>query len=85
MQGVPHPPSAAESIDEPKTPRNHFGLQGLLGVIRMTDANRNALALGMDLTTLGLNLNSNEVRLFVFSEFSCFINTPRLILKTCFL
>ena len=37
-----------------------FGLLGLLSVIRMTDADRNALALGTDLTLLGLNLNSSE-------------------------
>mmetsp|Transcript_19347 Transcript_19347/g.22411 ORF Transcript_19347/g.22411 Transcript_19347/m.22411 type:complete len:428 (+) Transcript_19347:119-1402(+) len=37
-----------------------FGLLGLLGVIRMTDADRNALALGSDLTLLGLNLNSSD-------------------------
>jgi CCR4-NOT transcription complex subunit 2 len=37
-----------------------YGLLGLLGVIRMTDADRNALALGSDLTLLGLNLNSND-------------------------
>ncbi len=37
-----------------------FGLLGLLTVIRMTDADRNALALGSDLTSLGLNLNSSD-------------------------
>lgn len=37
-----------------------YGLLGLLGVIRMTDADRNALALGSDLTMLGLNLGSTE-------------------------
>jgi CCR4-NOT transcription complex subunit 2 len=37
-----------------------YGLLGLLGIIRMSDADRNALALGSDLTTLGLNLNSND-------------------------
>ena len=37
-----------------------YGLLGLLGVIRMSDADRNALALGSDLTSLGLNLNSPE-------------------------
>ncbi len=37
-----------------------FGLLGLLKVIRMTDADRNALALGSDLTSLGLNLNSSD-------------------------
>ena len=33
-----------------------------LAVIRMTDPDLNTLALGTDLTTLGLNLNSTEVR-----------------------
>lgn len=37
-----------------------FGLLGLLDVIRMTNADLNTLALGSDLTTLGLNLNSSE-------------------------
>lgn len=37
-----------------------FGLLGLLGIIRMTDADRNALAIGSDLQLLGLNLGSTE-------------------------
>lgn len=37
-----------------------YGLLGLLGVIRMTDADRNALALGSDLAMLGLNLGTSE-------------------------
>uniref|UniRef100_A0A6V2KE74 NOT2/NOT3/NOT5 C-terminal domain-containing protein n=1 Tax=Ditylum brightwellii TaxID=49249 RepID=A0A6V2KE74_9STRA len=37
-----------------------YGLLGLLGVIRMSDADRNALALGSDLTALGLNLSSSD-------------------------
>mmetsp|Transcript_5800 Transcript_5800/g.16266 ORF Transcript_5800/g.16266 Transcript_5800/m.16266 type:complete len:533 (+) Transcript_5800:89-1687(+) len=44
-----------------------YGLLGLLGVIRMTDADRNALALGSDLTMLGLNLGSAE---HIYSTFS---------------
>mmetsp|Transcript_1929 Transcript_1929/g.2566 ORF Transcript_1929/g.2566 Transcript_1929/m.2566 type:complete len:555 (+) Transcript_1929:1-1665(+) len=45
-----------------KTPasQNQYGLLGLLGVIRMEDADRGTLALGTDLTTLGLNLNSSD-------------------------
>jgi CCR4-NOT transcription complex subunit 2 len=39
---------------------DRFGLMGLLGVIRMTDQDLNTLALGCDLTTLGLNLSSTE-------------------------
>ncbi|GKV01066.1 hypothetical protein SLEP1_g13659 [Rubroshorea leprosula] len=37
-----------------------YGLLGLLSVIRMSDADLTSLALGIDLTTLGLNLNSTE-------------------------
>ena len=37
-----------------------FGLMGLLNVIRMTDPDLTTLALGTDLTTLGLNLNSSD-------------------------
>ncbi|XP_057451514.1 probable NOT transcription complex subunit VIP2 isoform X2 [Lotus japonicus] len=37
-----------------------FGLLGLLSVIRMSDPDLTSLALGVDLTTLGLNLNSSE-------------------------
>ena len=44
-----------------------YGLLGLLGVIRMTDADRNALALGSDLTLLGLNLGSAE---HIYNTFS---------------
>ncbi|XP_044482516.1 probable NOT transcription complex subunit VIP2 isoform X2 [Mangifera indica] len=37
-----------------------FGLLGLLSVIKMSDPDLTSLALGIDLTTLGLNLNSAE-------------------------
>ena len=37
-----------------------YGLLGLLGVIRMSDADRTTLSLGSDLTSLGLNLNSGD-------------------------
>ena len=39
---------------------DRFGLLGLLSVIRMTDPDLTTLALGMDLTSLGLHLNSPE-------------------------
>ncbi|KAI7895063.1 uncharacterized protein EV154DRAFT_414126 [Mucor mucedo] len=41
-------------------PTDPYGLLGLLGVIRMTDPDRSMLALGSDLTTLGLDLNTAE-------------------------
>ncbi|KAH7649566.1 hypothetical protein FG379_001192 [Cryptosporidium bovis] len=40
--------------------RTNYGLMGILNVIRMKDSDLNILALGTDLTTLGLNLNSSE-------------------------
>lgn len=41
---------------------------GLLDVIRMTNADLNTLALGSDLTTLGLNLNSSECLYSTFAS-----------------
>lgn len=43
-------------MDNSSLTSDRFGLIGLLGVIRMTDADLNTLALGTDLTTLGLDL-----------------------------
>ncbi|KAG8072655.1 hypothetical protein GUJ93_ZPchr0006g44094 [Zizania palustris] len=43
-----------------QTPPDPYGLMGLLGVIRMNDPDLASLALGIDLTTLGLNLNSPD-------------------------
>jgi CCR4-NOT transcription complex subunit 2 len=45
-----------------------FGLLGLLDVIRMTNADLNTLALGSDLTTLGLNLNSADCLYSTFAS-----------------
>ena len=45
-----------------------YGLLGLLGVIRMTDADRNSLALGSDLTLLGLSLGSSDQIYQTFSS-----------------
>ncbi|XP_076903035.1 putative NOT transcription complex subunit VIP2 [Bidens hawaiensis] len=43
-----------------QTAQDRFGLLGLLSVIRMSDPDLTSIALGIDLTTLGLNLNSAE-------------------------
>ncbi|CAG9466950.1 unnamed protein product [Pedinophyceae sp. YPF-701] len=40
--------------------QERFGMLGLLSLIQMTDPDLTTLALGMDLTTLGLNLNSHD-------------------------
>ncbi|KAF5198723.1 Ccr4-not transcription complex subunit [Thalictrum thalictroides] len=49
-----------KSLQGTQTAPDQFGLLGLLSVIRMSDPVLTSLALGIDLTTLGLNLNSGE-------------------------
>ncbi|XP_020113985.1 probable NOT transcription complex subunit VIP2 isoform X2 [Ananas comosus] len=49
-----------KSIQGVQNPPDPFGLLGLLSVIRMNDQDLASLALGIDLTTLGLNLNSPD-------------------------
>eukprot|EP01018_Ginkgo_biloba_P016455 Gb_41036 [translate_table: standard] len=49
-----------KSMQGLQAPPDRFGLLGLLSVIRMSDPDLTTLALGIDLTTLGLNLNSRE-------------------------
>ena len=52
---------AFQSKEAPIAPSNdRYGLLGLLNVIRMTDQDLNMLALGCDLSSLGLNINSQE-------------------------
>jgi len=48
--------------------RINYGLLGILKVIRMTDTDLNTLALGTDLTSLGLNLNSADCIYPTFSS-----------------
>lgn len=57
---LPAPPASSSGPVAGSALQGDYGLLGLLGVIRMTDADRNALALGSDLTLLGLNLGSAE-------------------------
>ncbi|CAL5056123.1 unnamed protein product [Urochloa decumbens] len=49
-----------QKIQGGPSPPDPYGLLGLLGVIRMNDGELASLALGIDLTTLGLNLNSPD-------------------------
>jgi CCR4-NOT transcription complex subunit 2 len=49
-----------KSMQTAQSAPDPFGLLGLLSVIRMSDPDLTSLALGIDLTTLGLNLNSSE-------------------------
>lgn len=43
-----------------QAPADRFGMLGLLNTIKMVNPALTSLALGIDLTTLGLNLNSSE-------------------------
>jgi len=47
---------------------DRYGLLGLLSVLRMTDPDLTVLALGTDLTALGLNLNSPECLYSTFAS-----------------
>ncbi len=66
---------------------DRFGLTGLLSVIRNTDPDLNTLALGTDLTTLGLNLNSTEVLYSTFAYPALDLPTrtePDYVLPYCY-
>mmetsp|Transcript_7655 Transcript_7655/g.11592 ORF Transcript_7655/g.11592 Transcript_7655/m.11592 type:complete len:357 (-) Transcript_7655:123-1193(-) len=54
-----------------------YGLKGLLRVIRMTDPGLNTLALGTDLTKLGLNLNSSDA-LYATFAYPCAAEASRV-------
>ncbi|PON62938.1 NOT2/NOT3/NOT [Trema orientale] len=49
-----------KSMQAAQSAPDRYGLLGLLSVIRMSDPDLTSLALGIDLTTLGLNLNSAD-------------------------
>ncbi|XP_039027747.1 probable NOT transcription complex subunit VIP2 isoform X2 [Hibiscus syriacus] len=49
-----------KSMQSAQSNPDPFGLLGLQSVLRMSDPDLTSLALGIDLTTLGLNLNSSE-------------------------
>ncbi|CAG8574275.1 2819_t:CDS:2 [Funneliformis mosseae] len=84
LTGTPYPPSigipnlqstlgGAPSLNQSSSSpssvaSDEFGLLGLLSVIRMTDPDLSMLALGSDLTTLGLNLNSPDVLYATFTS-----------------
>ena len=65
-----------------------YGLAGLLDIIRMTDRDLSTLALGADLTSFGLNLNSSECLYtsFVspFAELNAH-NEPQFTTPPCYL
>jgi len=69
QQSQQSPPQ--QSFTQPPKKRafdvDEYGLLGILNVIRMVDKDHCALALGYDLTTLGLNLNSS---MYLYTQFA---------------
>lgn len=55
-----HRDQGMKSTQPAQAPSDSYGLLGLLGRIRNNDPDLTSLSLGIDLTTLGLNLNSAE-------------------------
>eukprot|EP01118_Nematostelium_gracile_P002216 TRINITY_DN12449_c0_g1_i1.p1 TRINITY_DN12449_c0_g1~~TRINITY_DN12449_c0_g1_i1.p1 ORF type:complete len:462 (-),score=63.12 TRINITY_DN12449_c0_g1_i1:5-1369(-) len=66
--GTLNPQNGGVNGNKSKFVADRFGLLGLLSVIRMTDPDLNTLALGTDLTTLGLNLNSPDCLYSTFAS-----------------
>ena len=60
LPGAMRGPGGGLAPAPPPSPAERFGLLGLLSAIRMSDVDLSTLALGTDLTTLGLNLNAPE-------------------------
>ncbi|KAG5439124.1 hypothetical protein PCANB_001423 [Pneumocystis canis] len=74
------------------TPVEKFSLKGLLSIFRMENPNSNILALGSDLTTLGLNLNQPDDRPLYMSFLSPWMDSnatkgwsePKFHLPACY-
>ncbi|KAL3498784.1 hypothetical protein ACH5RR_041516 [Cinchona calisaya] len=58
--GTPFRDQDVKPMQAPQAPADKFGMLGLLNIIKMVNPALTSLALGIDLTTLGLNLNSSE-------------------------
>lgn len=60
-----------QDLDTPKredTDADVWGIKGLLGIIKIEDSDKSKLALGVDLTSLGLNMNQPE---YPFQKVKC--------------
>jgi hypothetical protein len=64
---MPTNPSQSDFQDQDLDPSKRedtdadvWGIKGLLGIIKIEDSDKSKLALGVDLTSLGLNMNQPE-------------------------
>jgi CCR4-NOT transcription complex subunit 2 len=70
-QAMPTNPNHLDyNLEEPEdakkedTDADVWGIKGLLGIIKIENSDKSKLALGVDLTTLGLNMNQPEYSLY---------------------
>ncbi|KAI8818435.1 uncharacterized protein EV422DRAFT_188129 [Fimicolochytrium jonesii] len=84
---TPTPPGGPTPIP-PAGTSDKYGLYGLLDVIRLTDPDANMIHLGCDLTSLGLNLSSNDslysTFMSPFSEHPTLGSEPQFNLPGCY-
>jgi len=91
VQGMPFALSGQSGVGGGKVQQqapDRFGLLGLLSVIRMQDPDLTTLALGIDLTTLGLNLNSPDNLFKTFGSpwsDNAVRPEPEFVLPSCYL
>lgn len=60
-----YPTQELEASKREDTDADVWGIRGLLGIIKSEDSDKSKLALGVDLTSLGLNMNQPEYSLFL--------------------
>jgi hypothetical protein len=58
-----YPTQELENSKREDTDADVWGIKGLLGIIKSEDPDKSKLALGVDLTSLGLNMNQPEYTL----------------------
>lgn len=55
-----YPTLDLDTLKREDTDADVWGIKGLLGIIKIEDSDKSKLALGVDLTSLGLNMNQPE-------------------------
>src|SRR5579871_1197862 len=61
-QSMPNQEFTSQDLETPRqdSDADIWGIKGLLGIIKIEDSDKSKLALGVDLTSLGLNMNQPE-------------------------
>lgn len=85
----PHGQPGQQRKPIPADHKERYGLNGLLGVIRMENNDQTTVAIGNDLTTMGLNMNPSAIPLSKsfgspWTETSVHKPTPEYSLPSCY-